>query len=163
MYKNLVYDAKEYKDFLINEKGEIKNKKTNHIYKMSISKSGYYCVTLPMGKKGKVKGIRIHKAIAETFIPNPNGYDVVHHRDENKLNFTIDNLEWCTKKDNVNYHLQKMSKETEYYNNRKLNRYDVLIIRFFSNSLSNRQLANAFNVSKTTIRNVRNGYCYKNC
>ena len=45
----------------------------------------------------------IHRLIAEAFIPNPNNLPVVNHKDENKLNSSIDNLEWCTYEYNRNY------------------------------------------------------------
>lgn len=49
-----------------------------------------------MGNRGNVKVIRLHKALAEIFIPNPNGYSIVHHKDENKSNYALDNLEWMS-------------------------------------------------------------------
>lgn len=162
MYKTLIYDNNTYNDFVIDEYGNIKNLKTNHIYKNSISKSGYYIVYLPLGKRGKVKGIRVHKAVAETFIPNPNNYPIVHHKDENKLNPCVDNLEWTTSKINTHYHLQEMSKITEYYNNRKLCKKDLSFIRLFDGVLNRKELSEMFKVSKTTISNVCNGYSYKN-
>lgn len=58
-----------------------------------MNKKGYIILTLPMGKRGSVKTIRLHKALAETFIPNPNGYSIVHHKDENPSNFSLNNLE----------------------------------------------------------------------
>ena len=45
----------------------------------------------------------IHRLVAETFIPNPDNLPVVNHKDENKLNSSVDNLEWCTYKYNNNY------------------------------------------------------------
>ena len=44
-----------------------------------------------------------HRLVAEAFIPNPNGFSEINHKDENKLNNTVDNLEWCDRIYNVNY------------------------------------------------------------
>lgn len=49
------------------------------------------------------KHLYIHRCVAELFIPNPNNYTHVNHKDENKRNNTVDNLEWCTTKYNSNY------------------------------------------------------------
>lgn len=62
---------------------------------------GYKLVTLCMN--GKTKQIPIHRLVAEAFIPNPNNYPIVNHKDENKLNNCADNLEWCTNEYNITY------------------------------------------------------------
>lgn len=49
------------------------------------------------------KAIFVHRLIAETFIPNPNHYQQVNHKDEDKLNNNASNLEWCTSKYNSEY------------------------------------------------------------
>lgn len=45
----------------------------------------------------------IHKCVAQLFVPNPNNYEYVNHRDENKRNNVYSNLEWCTFEYNMNY------------------------------------------------------------
>lgn len=163
MWKTLIYNNEEYKDFVINMNGEIKNIKTNHIYKIYIHKiNGYAIVSLPMGKRGKSKVIRLHKALAETFIPNPNEYKVVHHKDENRANYSLDNLEWTTQKRNINYHLYESSKDTSLFNNRKLTKKDVDFILDNKGKISYNNLAKMFNISKTTINNIVNGKYYTN-
>lgn len=52
---------------------------------------------------GGVKWVKVHRLVAETFIPNPNGLPQVNHKDENKLNNVAENLEWCDGKYNINY------------------------------------------------------------
>lgn len=158
--KNLIYNSVEYNQFLIDEYGNIKNKNTDHIYKLSKSKIGYAVVYLPVGEKGKIKCIRVHKAVAETFLPNPENLPIVHHKDENKMNPELSNLEWVTYKKNTNYYLESISKLTPYYNNRKLTEKDVEFIRNNKNTYSYQQLADMFNVSKTTVINAYHGYTY---
>ena len=64
-------------------------------------RSRYYCVTLQ--KNGKYKNELVHRLIAKTFLENPNNLPQVNHKDENKLNNNLENLEWCTRKYNMNY------------------------------------------------------------
>lgn len=54
-------------------------------------------------KKGKTKTIYIHRLVAQAFIPNPMYLKQVNHKDEDKSNNNVDNLEWCTARYNVNY------------------------------------------------------------
>lgn len=154
MFKYLVYSNQVYKDFAINENGDVKNLKTGRFLKRTINKNGYYTLTLPLGRRGKVKGIRLHKALAETFIENPNKLPVVHHKDENKLNCVLSNLEWTTGRENTNDHWRFVARTNELCNNRKLTHEKVVLIRRYAGCLSRRELANMFGVSKTTISNV---------
>jgi hypothetical protein len=64
-------------------------------------KDGYKIVTLCKGGKQKVG--KIHRLVAKTFISNPNNFLYINHKDENKSNNNVDNLEWCTAKYNTNY------------------------------------------------------------
>lgn len=54
-------------------------------------------------KNGKSKLCAIHRLVAEAFIPNPSNLPQVNHKDENKANNTVSNLEWCTHSYNMNY------------------------------------------------------------
>lgn len=65
------------------------------------NKKTYYSVQLVKG--GHKNGIRIHRIVAKTFIPNPNNYPMVNHKNENKLDNRIENLEWCDGKYNSTY------------------------------------------------------------
>ncbi|MCI1958982.1 MAG: NUMOD4 motif-containing HNH endonuclease [Clostridia bacterium] len=79
-------------------KGYIKPEK---ILKQTISKDGYFKVTLC--KDGKTKYFRVHRLVAQAFIPNLEDKPVVNHIDENKLNNYVDNLEWVTEEENKLY------------------------------------------------------------
>ena len=65
------------------------------------SNRGYMSVELNVDKKNK--RCSIHRLVAMAFIPNPNNLPEVNHKDENKLNNNVCNLEWCTPSYNSNY------------------------------------------------------------
>ena len=56
-----------------------------------------------LSKDGKSTHFTLHRLLAVHFIPNPNNLPFVNHIDENKLNNSINNLEWCTQVYNTNY------------------------------------------------------------
>lgn len=62
---------------------------------------GYKCVKIRVD--GHVKGLYVHRLVAEAFIPNPQNLPCINHKDEDKSNNVVDNLEWCTHKYNSNY------------------------------------------------------------
>lgn len=64
------------------------------------NEQGYYQIRLG-GRNGKT--FQIHRILADAFVPNPNGYTIVNHKDGNKGNCSIDNLEWCTSSYNAKH------------------------------------------------------------
>lgn len=84
----------------IDTNGNVKSLRRNILLKQSII-CGYSCVGLYKNKKQKM--FKVHRLVAEAFIANPDNLPEVNHKDENKLNNCVDNLEWCTKKYNSNY------------------------------------------------------------
>ena len=71
------------------------------ILKQDITKRGYCRISL--SKNQKHKHYQIHRLVAKAFIPNPNNYPIVNHKDENPMNNNVDNLEWCTYSYNTLY------------------------------------------------------------
>ena len=65
------------------------------------TRSGYLRVGLSLNRK--VKQFLVHKLVAKAFIPNPKNYPQINHKDENPLNNSVENLEWCDEVYNCNY------------------------------------------------------------
>lgn len=79
------------------------NKKAPVILRPTVSKrDGRMTVMLSRNPKDH-KRLYVHRLVAMTFVKNPNGYKEVNHKDENPQNNNADNLEWCTRKYNMNY------------------------------------------------------------
>ena len=90
----------------VSDLGRVKSLGNNKTRKEKILKqhkigSGYLNVCLY--KDGQIKNWKVHRLVAESFIPNPNNLETVNHKDEVKTNNTVCNLEWMSLKDNLNY------------------------------------------------------------
>lgn len=68
---------------------------SEHLLSPTITANGYESVTLYTGPSGRHKFL-VHRLVAQAFIPNPNHFEAINHKDENKRNNHVDNLEWCT-------------------------------------------------------------------
>ncbi len=87
-------DIKGYEEFYqISNKGRVFSIRRNIIMKPQLA-VGYHFVWLSVHGIAKYK--QIHRMVAEAFIPNPNNYPCVIHKDKNRLNNCVDNLEWST-------------------------------------------------------------------
>lgn len=67
----------------------------------ALTKSGYYRVSLKI--RPRQNHLLVHRLVAEAFIPNPNEYEFINHKDETRTNNSVENLEWCTKLYNNTY------------------------------------------------------------
>lgn len=104
-------DIKDYYGlYQVNDTGDVKSLKygKEKILKPLKNKWGYFEVAL--SKDGKKKWISIHRLVATTFIHNPYNLPCVNHKDEDKTNNRVDNLEWCSYGYNNNYgtHIKKI-------------------------------------------------------
>lgn len=144
-----------YEDkYAINHKGDVKilsgRNKVGKLRKWDISNLGYASVNLYKDNRSR-KGL-IHRLVAEAFIPNPNNLPVVNHKDFNPLNNNVDNLEWTTQGENVEYS-RRMGRATKYIAAR-LTLDQVRKIRQLRNNISASELAKIYKVTPHTIRDI---------
>jgi hypothetical protein len=100
----------------IREDGTVYSPYTKKILKTTQDKDGYYCVTLIYDDKSNRQPFWIHRLVALKYIPEIEGYTVVNHKDLNKQNNDINNLEWSTISKNTQHgydncayeHIQKI-------------------------------------------------------
>lgn len=90
----------------VSDQGRVKSLNYNHTHKEKIlrpvkGRKGYLQVSLC--KDGQIKNWKVHRLVAEAFIPNPQCLETINHRDEVKTNNSASNLEWMNRKDNDNY------------------------------------------------------------
>lgn len=80
-------------------------RRNGKILKPCKNRKGYLLVSL--FKNGTKKNARLHRLVASVFIPNPQNLPQINHKDEDKTNNAVNNLEWCDSKYNNNYSLSK--------------------------------------------------------
>lgn len=83
--------------YYVSSDGDVISLKRGKILKPQIRRN-YYSVSL--SKNNKWRSYPIHRLVAEAFIPNPNNYPQVNHKNSNKLDNRAENLEWCTVSEN---------------------------------------------------------------
>lgn len=89
-----------YEEYIINKEGKVYSSKTEKFLSIR-DRGGYLAFTVCV--KNKRKDIAIHRALAVTFIPNPENLPFINHKDGNKHNNSLNNLEWCTCSQNVQH------------------------------------------------------------
>lgn len=159
----LCYDNPNYE---VSSFGRIKRKhpasgtSPGKILKQETSNKGYLRCQLWMD--GKSKKYLVHRLILNSFQPSQVPVLCVNHKDGNKKNNNINNLEWVTHKQNTNHALKNglMSCGEKRYNS-KLSINDIRKIRKLINKESLRSIAKKFNVSHTTIYGIKTGRIWR--
>lgn len=102
-------------NYEVSNQGRVRNISTKKVLKEQLHGQKYYRVNL--FKDGKIHHYKIHRLVALAFIHNPDNKPEVNHKDGNKLNNDVNNLEWVTGEENVEHALQtglikRLDKET---------------------------------------------------
>lgn len=154
---------KDYEDYLISNLGMVKSikNKSERLLKQGVGSSGYYSVALC--KNGKPKTFRTHQLVASHFIGEANDR-IVNHKDGNKLNNEVTNLEYVSYSDNIQHaYDNKLRPNGEDIYCAKLSNKDVINIRkLLGYGFSRKELSEEFNVSETTILRINNNINYRN-
>lgn len=85
----------------VNERGEVRYKDTGKMASTSVANTGY--IQVGVWYRGKPRTYNVHRLVAEAFLPNPQNLPQVNHKDEDRENCKVDNLEWCEVGYNINY------------------------------------------------------------
>ena len=153
-------DVKGYEGlYQISNVGNVKslgNDKTKKekILKPAKNHKGYLFVGLC--KQGKQKNHYIHRLVAQAFIDNPNNLEQINHKNEIKTDNRVENLEWCTPKQNNNYGTHNQRSAANRINHPKRSK-QVLCVETGKVYPSAHQVERELGFAKSNIVNVCNG------
>jgi hypothetical protein len=148
---NVVHFIRIGKPHTVFKKGMLRNKE--------MCKNGYVRYSLCVGNK-KVQ-FSAHRLVAKAFIPNPKNKPDINHKDSNRGNNFVGNLEWATEKENIQHALKlgrydHTRKKGEEHHMSVLTKEKVLNIREDRKSLTFREIAKKYSISKSTVQQIIN-------
>lgn len=154
-------EKEEYRDvvgfedyFQISNLGNVFSKRSKRILKQTKSKTGYWTFATKIGgRNGTDHCFKVHRLVAEAFIPNPESKPFVNHIDGCKTNNILSNLEWVTPKENSD-HARATGLQL-----RKLTADQVREIR--SSTKTQWELASMYGISRASVGRVKRRELYK--
>lgn len=98
----------DYPGYFITESGEVYSNRRGALKKIGggVSNLGYHQVMLCHNKVRRCR--KVHRLVAELYIPNPDNLPDINHKDRNKLNNSVDNLEWVNHQQNMEHACAKV-------------------------------------------------------
>jgi hypothetical protein len=169
-----------YSDYLISNKGRVKTKSRKIRYTHSVTGKEHFRLSkerflrvyknditgykfIQPRKNKKPSNETIHRLVALTFINNPNNQYIVNHKDGNKHNNIVENLEWCTNKYNHKHATETgLKAKGSDISTSKLNEKSAHAIKYFlKKGFTHTELSKAFNVSRPTISLISEGVTWK--
>lgn len=153
--------------FKVSSLGNVWSKRTNKLLKQNIRKDGRVTIATRIGgRNGTYHCFKVHRLVAEAFIPNPQNKPQVNHIDGNTTNNCVANLEWATASENIKHAYDNLLIDVHKISgtnnvNSKLKQEDVDYIRNNPDNLTVRQLAKIFGVDHSKIVRCKNYKSYK--
>lgn len=154
--------------YMVNTNGDVLSRFTGKLLKPSLLGNGYYHVNVRNGE-GKRGPKAIHRMVAETFLEPVEGKTHVNHKDSNKLNNSVENLEWCTNAENRAHSVSSGThSHGESHTGSKLTEEDVTLIceqlslgRSYSEIKTTLKLYNNAELSRASYLNIRGRRTWK--
>ena len=151
----------DFENYEISNYGNLRNKITGRFKKLTVNKEGY--IRTSISNKDRTISVAVHRLVALAFITNEDNKPLVNHKDSNRANNHVSNLEWATFSENAKHMVDQgnnIDKNGVHNPMSILTEEQVLEIRDFEGPSS--VLAYKFGVSTNAIDRVRVGDSYKN-
>lgn len=154
-------EIKNLPQYSISNIGRIKNNETDTILNPYTTEKGYKRIGLSVNNKRR--NFRVHRLVAEAFIPNLLNKSQVNHKDGNKFNNRVSNLEWVSDQENHEHATVNQLKVCgENHGCSKLTNKDVLSIKkLLEEKIKNITIAQKYNVSASVISQIKCGILWK--
>lgn len=161
-------EKEEYRDvvgfedyFQISNLGNVFSKRSNRILKQTKSTTGYWTFATKIGgRNGTDHCFKVHRLVAEAFIPNPENKPFVNHIDGCKTNNILSNLEWVTAKENSAHAWSTgLQLPRPKHSQRKLTADQVREIR--TSKLSQIKLGEIYGIDQASIGRIKRRETYK--
>lgn len=149
--------------YIISNEGHILSRYTGKLLKSKVSKRGYYNVKLYKNKKQFTK--KIHRLIAEAFIPNPENKPQINHKNGNKLDNSLENLEWCNNFENAKHAHETGLRDNSGSKNGMSKLTDKIISSIRKDCCSDmtqNQIAKKYGISQANVSMIKNNKRWKN-
>jgi hypothetical protein len=149
------------KNYLCSNYGNVKSKRYNKPLKGFVNNSGYKRVQIGLSKNKHF----IHRLVAETFLAKKINKDFVNHKDGNKLNNSLENLEWVSRSENDIHAFRndlRKARKGEKHHNAILNDYDVKEIKtLLAKGFNCTYISELYGVHRKTINDIKLGKTWK--
>jgi hypothetical protein len=148
-----------YENYEVSNTGLIRDARTQRLRTQHMTPLGYYFATL-LRPDQKPKMMRVHRAVCMAFLPNPENHPDVNHKDLDKGNNHLDNLEWISTRDNALHACAAGVNYAVFNRNRgwKLSPEDVVAIRARAANETSYQIAKDYpHVSQSHVFNIIKG------
>jgi hypothetical protein len=152
-----------YTNYLASVDGQIFSKLKHRILRSFVNNSGYAYVHVRCDGGAKHQNVCVHKLVALTWLGTRPVNCVVNHKDGNRLNNAVSNLEWCTQSDNVKHAVSQGKGRGETNGNAKLTEKSVRALRELHTTgyYTHVELAEFFGISKSLSAQVCRGVVWK--
>jgi len=143
-------------DYSITQDGRVFSHKVNKWLEIQTDRVGYKKISITVD--GKRRNMSVHRMVCETYVPNPDKKPCVNHVDGDKGNNTVENLEWCTHKENTRHGIKNklitpLGKATQT---------KMIEVLLRSKKFSQDDIARAFRLSQPRIVEIKKGSLLRN-
>lgn len=159
--KEIWKEAKGYEGlYLVSNLGRVKDLKGN-IKPTYVQNKGYHCLSLY--KDSKTYHPTVHRLVAEAFIDNPNNYLQVNHKDGDKSNNCVDNLEWCNQRSNYDHGMKNFyySHNEDHYFAKLTNEQVRCIPRLYKLGFIRATVARILGINNSSLKTIETGISYR--